>query len=259
MSGNRAIGAVGILNYGAELTRIDSTVSGNTAAASAGGVRNNGALTLFNSTVSENAAGSEGESEGGGGLEIQGPTRIIGSTISGNAATNGTGGGIFQCGATLTITNSTVSGNSDGLDGGRIFVLCGNPQTTLTNVTLARNTAGFTGSTISQLDPQEGTVTVANSLVEGRCRGVPFSGGGNLESPGDSCGFNQSTDQVNITADDLALGPLQENGGPTMTHAGEADGPQVRISGRTARPQTPGPARRTGFQIRFASSEPRHT
>jgi len=40
-----------------------------------------------------------------------------------------------------------------------------------------------------------------------------------VESPGDTCGFDRPTDQVNVGADDLKLGPLQENGGPTETHA----------------------------------------
>ena len=43
--------------------------------------------------------------------------------------------------------------------------------------------------------------------------------GHNIESPGNTCGFDQATDQVSITAEQLALGPLADNGGPTMTHA----------------------------------------
>jgi hypothetical protein len=43
--------------------------------------------------------------------------------------------------------------------------------------------------------------------------------GGNLESPGNTCDFYQPTDQVNVTAQQLNLGPLQDNGGPTQTHA----------------------------------------
>ena len=44
--------------------------------------------------------------------------------------------------------------------------------------------------------------------------------GHNIESPGDTCGFDpDGTDQVNVTAEDLKLAPLADNGGPTMTHA----------------------------------------
>jgi hypothetical protein len=45
------------------------------------------------------------------------------------------------------------------------------------------------------------------------------SGGGTIESPGNTCGFVQPTDLVNVSAEDLKLGPLQDNGGPTWTHA----------------------------------------
>jgi hypothetical protein len=45
------------------------------------------------------------------------------------------------------------------------------------------------------------------------------SNGHNIESPNDTCGFDQLTDQVNVTTEALALGPLADNGGPTETKA----------------------------------------
>jgi hypothetical protein len=48
---------------------------------------------------------------------------------------------------------------------------------------------------------------------------MAVSTGGNLESAGHTCGFDQGTDQVDVSPDDLNLGPLADNGGPTMTHA----------------------------------------
>jgi hypothetical protein len=67
---------------------------------------------------------------------------------------------------------------------------------------------------------------IANSLVQGTCYvdnyrypAEPWASGSyNIESPGDTCGFDQSTDQVNVSTEDLALGPLADNGGATMTH-----------------------------------------
>jgi hypothetical protein len=56
-------------------------------------------------------------------------------------------------------------------------------------------------------------------LVDGGCAGSIESGGHNIESPGDTCNFDQLTDQVDVTAEQLNLGPLQHNGGPTETHA----------------------------------------
>jgi hypothetical protein len=60
---------------------------------------------------------------------------------------------------------------------------------------------------------------VTNSVVDGDCEGPPTSNGYNIESPGDTCGFDQPTDQINVSAEDLKLGELADNGGPTMTHA----------------------------------------
>jgi hypothetical protein len=49
------------------------------------------------------------------------------------------------------------------------------------------------------------------------------SNGYNIESPGSTCGFDQTSDQPGATAEQLNLGPLQDNGGTTMTHALGAD------------------------------------
>lgn len=43
------------------------------------------------------------------------------------------------------------------------------------------------------------------------------SSGYNVDSPGDTCGFEQLTDLVEVAGP--ILGPLQDNGGPTETHA----------------------------------------
>jgi hypothetical protein len=67
-----------------------------------------------------------------------------------------------------------------------------------------------------------GSTTLTNTLVNDGCRGGLVSGGYNIESPGDTCGFDQTGDQVSVTAEQLNLGSLADNGGPTMTHALEA-------------------------------------
>jgi hypothetical protein len=46
------------------------------------------------------------------------------------------------------------------------------------------------------------------------------SSGHNIESPGDTCGFDTDKgDLFDVTAEQLNLGPLHDNGGPTETHA----------------------------------------
>jgi hypothetical protein len=69
------------------------------------------------------------------------------------------------------------------------------------------------------------SIKAAASLIDGECKvgnGVVTwtSNGYNIESPGNTCGFDpDGTDQVNVTEGQLSLGALQDNGGPTMTHA----------------------------------------
>jgi hypothetical protein len=192
----------GIMN-GGTLTLTDTVVAEN-ASYGGGGITNGGALTLINTTVSGNTA----EVGGGGIANFEGTTvTLINSTVSGNTAEYGTnnGGGIGNDGR-VTLINSTVSGNTpDGI---------GNAGTlTLINTTVSGN-----------VDFLRGSVTVYGSLVDGDCGGVGdpavvISNGHNIESPGNSCGFDQDTDQVEVTAEQLNLGPLADNGGPTMTHA----------------------------------------
>lgn len=45
-----------------------------------------------------------------------------------------------------------------------------------------------------------------------------------IESPGNTCGFDQTGDQVSVTEEDLNLGPLANNSGPTLTHKPGAGG-----------------------------------
>ena len=194
-------------NFGT-LTVTHSTVSGN----SQGGIRNFGQMTLTSSTVTGNKSADRG-----GGIRSDGELTLYSSTVSGNSALSG--GGIFVGSGTLTLVNSTVSGNRAEVDGGGIHT---DQALMLLNSTVTGNTSpSGNGVFVNTL----GWVTSMNSLVDGDCDGDvasfihPTSLGYNIESPGDTCGFDQVTDQVNVHAEDLALGPLADNGGSTETHA----------------------------------------
>lgn len=166
--------------FGGMLTLVDCAVVGSSTNDNGGGIQNAATLTLINSTVSDNGAGF------GGAIENSRTLTLINSTISGNTASNFASSGIINIGtlSTVTLVNSTVSNN------------------------------------ISFDRP--GSLTASNSILAGDCGFLGdmtvTSEGGNIESPGDTCGFDQPTDQVNVSAGDLALAPLQDNGGPTQTH-----------------------------------------
>ena len=187
-----------------------------------GGIFNLGALTLTGSTLFGNTANSGGGVFNGFG-KFPTPSRratltLKNSTVSGNIQEGGCGegvcgvGGIFNLEGTLTVTNSTVSGN----DAPDIFHWDGYPDDGFVV------TATIVSSTVANVVNQDGAMTLTNTLVVDGCtssRGTITSAGHNIESPGDTCGFDQLTDLVDVTADDLKLGPLQDNGGPTETQA----------------------------------------
>jgi len=190
------------------VTITDSTLSGNTADFEGGAMRIGflGAVELNGTTIAGNTSGI------GGGIRIFGGTlTVTDSTISGNSAT-GDGGGILNHPGTLTVTNSTVSGNSADEGGG----LRTTGAATLTNATITGNSAADGDGIWHDGDP---VPTVTNTIVADNddedCNAALSSGGGNLDSD-DTCFDAGGTDQVNADAD---LGPLAFNGGPTKTHA----------------------------------------
>jgi hypothetical protein len=208
-------GAGGIrIRANATLRLTNSIVSGNTGSGLGGGITNRGSLTLTDSAVSGN--------RGSGIFNVSGGTlTLTNSTVSGNTAIQ-KGGGIYNLrGGMLTLVNSTVSGNSAAAGGGGICN-CGSLDpaggtVTLVNSTVSGNSGGAGEDGILS---EDGTVTVTNSLVDDACGGVITSNGYNIESPGDTCGFDpDGTDLVDVTEEQLNLGELAGNGGPTMTHA----------------------------------------
>jgi hypothetical protein len=75
-------------------------------------------------------------------------------------------------------------------------------------------------------------LTWTATLIDGDCQldePEVVSNGYNIESNGDTCGFDQSTDMPGLSADDLKLGELADNGGPTKTHALEAGSEAIDV------------------------------
>ena len=193
----------------ATVTLTNTTVSENTGGW-AGGISNyRGTLTLSSSTVSDNT---------GSGIVSTGPLTLTDSTVSGNVSSNlASGGGIVAYDMTLLV-NSTISGNSSGVDAGGGINTCeplagGCHPLTLISSTIAGNIGE------PSIQTGDASMSVTHSLIDGNCAGDITSNGHNIESPGDTCGFDQTTDKLNVTAEQLNLGPLADNGGPTMTHA----------------------------------------
>lgn len=113
---------------------------------------------VVTSSRSDNAAG-------GGAIFASGPLTLTRTTISGNTAPAGTGGGIeFSASNDLTISASTISGNV-GLSGGGIAASSGtvNIQDSQITGNQATGTPTSSGGGISS----SGTVTIERSAVSG--------------------------------------------------------------------------------------------
>jgi hypothetical protein len=196
----------GITNFG-EMTIAGSTVSGNRSGSDGGGIMNTGMLAMTSTTVS----GSEADGDGGG-LMNTGALTMTSCTVSQNEAAQD-GGGIANFNV-MMLVNSTISGNTASAgDGGGIW---NNSVMTMSNGTLSGNQA-TAGDAIGNGGV---AMMVLNTLIDGGCSGTDIdSDGHNLESSGDTCGLDDPTDLTEVSASDLQLGLLQDNGGPTETHA----------------------------------------
>jgi hypothetical protein len=242
-----ASGAAIQMSQGGALDISTSTISNNTGTAhgnqtatAQGAITNDGGpITITRSTISGNAttatvseaaeAGSGIAAAYGGGILIAGGDSTLaldGSTVSGNTATGtatqGGSGSAFGGGMYLeetfaspldgSATGSTIAGNAVSNAGGS-----GSGSLGGANVDL--NTFATFGSTpfSSQNTIIAGGIGAANCGQEGD---VPFTSLGYNIDTGTSClGTPTTGDQTGVSSANLALGPLQNNGGPTETMA----------------------------------------
>lgn len=169
---------------------------------------------------------------------------LDGLTVTGGRTTayGARGGGIRVNDGDLTLTNSTVSGNSaNDADGGGIFVnatISRRGSLTLINSTTSGNSATGAGGGIRSLGQQfQRDLTITNSIVAGNTDSgtapdFQTVGGGlavGFSLIGDNTGTTLTEAQTaggsgnligsNAAPIDPLLGPLADNGGPTLTHA----------------------------------------
>jgi uncharacterized repeat protein (TIGR01451 family) len=198
---------LGVWNYGM-LTMTNSTVRGNWNEREPGSVSNwGGILFIDHCTISDNTAG------GVGGIVVGSDSTAIvqNSTVSGNTARSGCGGGVSVGSGALTMVNTTISGNTATSGGG----ICSEGGTlTLNNSTVSGNTATGNEGSGGGIYNDQGTVTLRDSILAGNatantgpdCSGAVGSAGYNLVGDVSGCSFSSATgDQVGA---DPKLGPL---------------------------------------------------
>jgi predicted outer membrane repeat protein len=239
-------------NFVAEIS--ETTISGNTSDGGGGGIAQAdylygaggaqadgpveaaamGNVLIDRTTISGNdAQGSSfsGPQGGGGGGVWVGPgatdVRLLNSTVSGNTAPNGAGGGVYAPfgqvfnGKYVSLDHSTVVGNSAAQGGGVAgdYSYANPDRFTIQSVVdgeyasshvsayhtiVGNNSATDFGSDVA------GGLEVRWSLVENTNDGTVIDEGG-----------------TNIFNRDPQLGALADNGGPTRTHLPNAGSPVV--------------------------------
>lgn len=229
-----------------------------------GGIYSEGSLTVSNCVVARNVAPTEGPGYGfGGGIFAYGSLAVIKSTITGNEASWGGGGIATFHSEIVRLEDSTINGNSAGLQSGGVnfqgrtgsFKNCtfsGNTTPAdgtasallhitfeneasdldVSDCTIARNRGNPVGAVVIAALP--GNLGIKTRLIgtlaaENKDRNFFLDGNPVLQSLGhnlDSDGSSGWTDGANgdivgteATPVAARLAPLQDNGGPTRTHA----------------------------------------
>lgn len=253
---NGSGGAVFFDGLTSQLTVSNSAFSANTANDRASAIHSNGDLDVSLSTFNSNACTSgpgtiysetggdlfvdtctfDGNSalSGGAIFNVTGPLAVSDTTFNGNNATANHGGAIFNSSTTFVVARSTFSGNTANQDGGAIF----NPGGTITDATFSGNTADTGGAISAQQNfrversvfsdneatTAGGGILVAANTLDLKNTIIANSVGGDLTLSGGTLGENlgnliEDGSYPPALSGDPSLGPLQDNGGSTQTHA----------------------------------------
>jgi hypothetical protein len=238
-AGIRALGGVTI-----ESTSVSGNIAEGKNVLGAGIELENGLnqqliFQISNSTISDNQGVNGTVRNWGGGVEAEYDVaiEISNSTIDGNTAS--LGGGIHVEGAQMTLSNTTVSGNTAGIAGGGVYVQAyAEPLLTLQNstITLNRSSGSSGGGGVVDASGQTGVTVLQSSILAGNINDVT---GTTYDADlgavnGSVTGANNliiAAGGVTLPPDTLSgdplLGPLQDNGGPTWTHALDPASPAI--------------------------------
>jgi len=238
ITGNTTDGDGGGLYNAGPITASEIVVTNNQCGKNGGGIYNEGDSVIEDSTIADNVG------EGGGGIFATGnpatSLQIRRSTLSGNTAIGG--GALSARVVEVNITNSTISGNSGSDVGGGVYA---NGVVTLVNCSLVDNIAvgaeQFGGAGVNVFNSGSVSVTMVNTLLSGNsagaeegsreancgCTGNQQNCVSGMNRKIETLGYNLADDEtcnLDGTGDlddvaDVGIGPLEDNEGPTLTHA----------------------------------------
>lgn len=196
-----------------------------TIASSGGGVYNGGTYEPDEVTIGGNVSPGNGA---GIQMAIGGTINVTRSTISNNdpiGIANVTGG-------TVNVDNSTISGNTTG------FYNSGFGSAAFLHSTITQNTFGFITEAGSICDIQNCILAGNTSSDADTEPGDIVSGGHNLFGTTTNPITPATGDQFDLTFEDLIIGDLADNGGPTFTHAVLYGSPALDSGDNTGAPAT---------------------
>ncbi|MCP4415621.1 MAG: hypothetical protein GY805_03300 [Chloroflexi bacterium] len=203
----------GAANFGVLIIQ-NSAIDNNLAHYTGGGVYSgSGTLSIVTSSIDNNIV--QAATSSGGGVYNLADAIIDQSAIHSNIALADAGG--IRNAGDLQLFNTTLSNNSANGAGG----LQNNGNAALANNTITANNSALVH--IGGILASGGTISMANNIIVDHgsandCKatsGTINSSGHNLDSD-NSCYLVAAGDLPN---ENPLLGPLQNNGGPTLTHA----------------------------------------
>lgn len=244
----------GILSSGGTLALVNSRVTKNGKFwLDHQGLTEGGGIALIGSTttITDSTVSGNFGNNGGGIYALNSSVSITNSTIESNG-TFYDGAGLYLQGGMATLTNSTVSQNTTGRFGGGGGIFIRSAALTLINTTVAGNESDisicYSGGGICNWS---GTVNARNSIIAGNRGFYDFSVfASDFDGTLTSQGYNligNGGDLMTIVGDttgnilgvgDARLGPLANNGGPTMTHALLTGSPAINTGNTATSPAT---------------------
>ncbi|MBX7105660.1 MAG: right-handed parallel beta-helix repeat-containing protein [Gemmataceae bacterium] len=210
LTGNSAGGDGGAIYWGGGNTKIaDTTISNNSATANGGGAilyaSSSSTILIDRSAFVGNVSKSTSSSGGGGGLYIDS----------------------FGTATSVTVVNSTFSGNSAAGVGGGIASDLTSPAIVVRNSTIVNNTASGTngGGGIARTSTGASTITLESSVISSNTGANPdLYSTGTITAKNSAVGSKTGVTTYTDLGANLAFGinvllaPLENNGGPTPTH-----------------------------------------
>jgi hypothetical protein len=212
------------------------TVENSSTSGNGGAIFNNGGVVTISDSTFINNSGVHG----GAIYNDGGTVSVARSLLMGNVAQTH-GGGIYNASGQVSVTNSTFAGNFADTGGGLYNDV--SAQAVLLNVTMNINRADIGGAIFNNFSNISAKNSImANSLTRNgldpslNCDGPSIiSEGYNIIGDGSCVPADVEGDQRNT---DPELGPLQDNGGPTLTHMPLSGSPAINNGTNVGCPAT---------------------